>query len=46
MEFENDGFIHSFFLDFRFKVRQRVAGHPLQAHKVIIKLKFLCRKLI
>lgn len=41
MEFKNDGFIHSFFLDFRFKVRKRVVGLPSEAHKVIIKLKFL-----
>lgn len=46
MEFENDGFIHSFFLDFRLKVRKRVVGLPSEAHKVIIKLKFLWRKLI
>lgn len=39
MEFENDGFIHSFLLDFRFKVRKRVVGLPSEAHEV--KLKFL-----
>ena len=33
-------FIH-FFFDFRFKVRKRVVGLPSEAHKVIIKLKFL-----
>ena len=41
MEFENDGFIHSLFLDFRFKVRKRVVGRPSEAHKVTINLKFL-----